>query len=86
MRASGKVDLRLIVTGWRELLAGPGVAILRRLAGSGVFRDAGTDERGRGRLFFDGLTPAFQNRIPVSVSSRARFRCRDRIRRVRSIG
>ena len=37
----------------------------RRIAisGSGVFRDAGTDERAR-QLFFNGLTPDFQVIIP----------------------
>jgi len=41
--------------GWRECWRGAGVR-LRRLAGSGVFRDAGTDERAP-QLFYDGLTP-----------------------------
>ena len=44
--------------GWRELLAGAGVRSAS-ISGSGVFRDAGTDERTR-QLFFDGLTPDFQ--------------------------
>ena len=48
--------------GWRELLAGAGVRYAA-ISGSGVFRDAGTDERAR-QLFFDGLTPDFQIVIP----------------------
>ncbi|MFD2739875.1 phage major tail protein, TP901-1 family [Sulfitobacter aestuarii] len=48
--------------GWRELLAGAGVRSAA-ISGSGVFRDAGTDERAR-QLFFDGLTPDFQIIIP----------------------
>ena len=48
--------------GWRERLAGAGVRSAA-ISGSGVFRDAGTDERAR-QLFFDGLTPDFQIVIP----------------------
>ncbi|MCJ8333469.1 MAG: phage major tail protein, TP901-1 family [Epibacterium sp.] len=48
--------------GWRELLGGAGMRSAS-LSGSGVFRDADTDERAR-QLFFDGLTPAFQVVIP----------------------
>ena len=48
--------------GWRELLAGAGVKSAT-LSGSGVFRDAGTDERAR-QIFFDGETPDFQVVIP----------------------
>ncbi|MEM6940558.1 MAG: phage major tail protein, TP901-1 family [Pseudomonadota bacterium] len=48
--------------GWRELLAGAGVKSAA-ISGSGVFRDAGTDERAR-QLFFDALTPGFQIVIP----------------------
>ncbi|KIN77428.1 phage major tail protein, TP901-1 family [Sulfitobacter mediterraneus] len=48
--------------GWRELLVGVGVRSAA-ISGSGVFRDAGTDERAR-QLFFDGLTPDFQIIIP----------------------
>lgn len=48
--------------GWRKLLAGAGVRSAN-ISGSGIFRDAGTDERAR-QLFFDGLTPAFQVIIP----------------------
>ncbi|MDF9302573.1 phage major tail protein, TP901-1 family [Tritonibacter mobilis] len=48
--------------GWRELLGGAGVRSAN-LSGSGVFRDADTDERAR-QLFFDGETPAFQVVIP----------------------
>ena len=48
--------------GWRELLSGAGVKSAS-ISGSGVFRDAGTDERAR-QLFFDGETPEFQVIIP----------------------
>ncbi|MCA1334754.1 phage major tail protein, TP901-1 family [Pseudooceanicola marinus] len=48
--------------GWRELLAGAGVRSAS-LSGSGVFRDAGSDERAR-QIFFDGETPNFQVVIP----------------------
>lgn len=48
--------------GWRELLAGAGVRSAA-ISGSGVFRDAGTDEGAR-QLFFNGLTPDFQVIIP----------------------
>jgi TP901-1 family phage major tail protein len=48
--------------GWRELLGGAGVRSAS-VSGSGVFRDATTDERAR-QLFFDGETPDFQVIIP----------------------
>lgn len=48
--------------GWRELLGGAGVK-LAAISGSGVFRDAGTDERAR-QIFFDGEVPEFQVIIP----------------------
>ncbi|QUJ77406.1 phage major tail protein, TP901-1 family [Sulfitobacter albidus] len=48
--------------GWRELLGGAGVRSAA-ISGSGVFRDAATDERAR-QLLFDGLTPDFQVVIP----------------------
>lgn len=48
--------------GWRELLAGAGVRSAS-ISGSGIFRDAATDERAR-QLFFDGVTPEFQVIIP----------------------
>lgn len=48
--------------GWRELLAGGGVKSAT-ISGSGVFRDAATDERAR-QIFFDGATPSFQVLIP----------------------
>ena len=48
--------------GWRELLSGAGVKSAA-ISGSGVFKDAGTDERAR-QLFFDGETPDFQVIIP----------------------
>lgn len=48
--------------GWRELLVGAGVRSAS-ISGSGVFRDADTDERAR-QLFFDGLTPRFQIIVP----------------------
>jgi TP901-1 family phage major tail protein len=47
---------------WRELLAGAGVRSAA-ISGSGVFRDAATDERARA-LFFSGEIPAFQVIIP----------------------
>lgn len=48
--------------GWRELLSGAGVKSAA-ISGSGVFRDAGTDERAR-QIFFDGEVPDFQVIIP----------------------
>ncbi|WP_299776723.1 phage major tail protein, TP901-1 family [uncultured Roseobacter sp.] len=48
--------------GWRELLSGAGVRSVS-ISGSGVFRDADTDERAR-QLFFDGQAPSFQVVIP----------------------
>ena len=48
--------------GWRELLGGAGVKSAS-ISGSGVFRDAGTDERAR-QIFFDGEVPEFQVIIP----------------------
>ncbi|SEW04396.1 phage major tail protein, TP901-1 family [Cognatiyoonia koreensis] len=48
--------------GWRELLAGAGVKTAS-ISGSGVFKDAATDERVR-QIFFDGETPTFQVIIP----------------------
>jgi TP901-1 family phage major tail protein len=48
--------------GWRELLGGTG-ARSAAISGSGVFRDAATDERARA-LFFGGAIPTFQVIIP----------------------
>ena len=48
--------------GWRELLGGAGVRSAT-ISGSGVFKDAATDERAR-QIFFDGETPDFQVIIP----------------------
>lgn len=48
--------------GWRELLAGAGVRSAS-ISGSGVFRDASTDERAR-QIFFDGAMPRFQVIVP----------------------
>ena len=48
--------------GWRELLGGAGVKSAA-ISGSGVFKDATTDERAR-QIFFDGETPDFQVIIP----------------------
>lgn len=48
--------------GWRELLSGAGVKSAS-ISGSGVFKDASTDERAR-QIFFDGETPDFQVIIP----------------------
>ena len=47
---------------WRELLSGAGVRSAA-ISGSGVFRDAATDERARA-IFFDGEVPEFQVIIP----------------------
>ncbi len=57
--------------GWRELLAGAGVKTAA-ITGSGVFRDAGTDERVR-QIFFDGETPDFQMVIPDFGVMEGRF-------------
>ncbi len=48
--------------GWRELLAGAGVKTAA-ISGSGVFRDAATDERAR-QIFFDAEMPDFQVVVP----------------------
>jgi TP901-1 family phage major tail protein len=48
--------------GWREILGGAGVRSAN-LSGSGVFKDAESDERAR-QIFFDGETPDFQVIIP----------------------
>jgi len=48
--------------GWRELLGGAGVKTAS-ISGSGVFKDADTDERAR-QIFFDGETPDFQVIVP----------------------
>jgi len=48
--------------GWRELLTGGGVKTAA-ISGSGVFKDATTDERAR-QIFFDGETPNFQVIVP----------------------
>ena len=48
--------------GWRELLVGAGTRSAT-ISGSGVFRDASSDERMR-ELFFDGRAPRFQVVVP----------------------
>lgn len=48
--------------GWREILSGAGVKSAA-ISGSGIFKDAATDERVR-QVFFDGETPNFQVIIP----------------------
>lgn len=48
--------------GWRELLAGAGVKAAS-MSGSGVFRDAATDERARA-IFFAGEIPRMRVIIP----------------------
>lgn len=48
--------------GWRELLGGAGVRSAS-ISGSGVFKDAATDERAR-QIFFDGEVSDFQVIIP----------------------
>lgn len=50
------------IGGWRELLTGAGVRSAS-IAGSGVFRDAASDERVR-QMFFAGDMPDFQVIIP----------------------
>ncbi len=57
--------------GWRELLAGAGVKSAN-ISGSGVFKDANTDERAR-QIFFDGETPEFQVIIPDFGTVEGRF-------------
>ena len=47
---------------WRELLAGAGIKTAR-ISGSGVFKDAASDERAR-QLFFDGLIRDWQVIVP----------------------
>ena len=48
--------------GWRELLGGAGVRSAS-ISGSGVFKDAATDERARA-IFFAGEIPVFQVIVP----------------------
>lgn len=48
--------------GWRELLGGAGVRSAS-VSGTGVFKDADSDDRAR-RIFFDGDTPDFQIILP----------------------
>lgn len=48
--------------GWREVLGSAGVKSAS-ISGSGVFKDAATDERVR-EIFFDGETPDFQVLVP----------------------
>lgn len=48
--------------GWRELLGGAGVKSAN-ISGSGVFRDATTDERAR-QIFFENEVPNFQVIVP----------------------
>ncbi|MDE9450711.1 phage major tail protein, TP901-1 family [Aliiroseovarius sp. Z3] len=48
--------------GWRELLGGAGVKSAS-ISGSGVFKDATTDERAR-QVFFDNEVPDFQVIVP----------------------
>ncbi|ARO14274.1 hypothetical protein BVG79_00922 [Ketogulonicigenium robustum] len=57
--------------GWRELLAGAGVRSAA-VSGSGVFRDADTDERMRA-LFFAGDVPTFRIIIPHFGAISGRF-------------
>lgn len=57
--------------GWRELLGGAGVKSAS-LSGSGVFKDASTDERAR-QIFFDGETPEFQVIVPDFGTIEGRF-------------
>jgi TP901-1 family phage major tail protein len=57
--------------GWRELLAGAGVKAAT-ISGSGVFRDAATDERARA-VFFNGDIPEFQVVVPDFGIMQGRF-------------
>ncbi len=57
--------------GWRELLSGAGVKSAS-ISGSGIFRDAATDERAR-QIFFDGEVPKFQVVIPSFGIVEGRF-------------
>lgn len=57
--------------GWRELLAGAGVKSAS-ISGSGIFRDAESDERAR-QIFFDGEMPDFQVVIPDFGTIEGRF-------------
>lgn len=57
--------------GWRELLAGAGVKSAA-ISGSGVFRDAATDERARA-VFFAGELPMFHVVIPDFGTVEGRF-------------
>ena len=59
------------VGGWRELLGGAGMKTAV-ISGSGVFKDADTDERAR-QIFFDGETPAFQVIVPDFGTIEGRF-------------
>ena len=61
---AGSIDVTSIGSegGWRELLDGGGVKSAQ-VAGSGIFRDAGTDARAR-QIFFDGEVPSFQVIVP----------------------
>lgn len=61
---AGTVDVTSLDSagGWRELLGGGGVKTAQ-VAGSGIFRDADTDERAR-QLFFDGEVPNYQIILP----------------------
>ena len=57
--------------GWRELLGGAGMKTAA-ISGSGVFKDATTDERAR-QIFFDGETPEFQVIVPDFGTIEGRF-------------
>lgn len=57
--------------GWRELLAGAGVKTAA-VSGSGVFKDASTDERVR-QIFFDAEMPEFQVIIPGFGTMEGKF-------------
>ena len=57
--------------GWRELLGGAGMKTAA-ISGSGVFKDADTDERAR-QVFFDGETPECQVIVPDFGTIEGRF-------------
>jgi TP901-1 family phage major tail protein len=61
---AGSIDVTSLDSagGWRELLGGGGVKSAS-VSGSGLFRDAATDQRAR-QIFFDGEVPRYQVIIP----------------------
>ena len=58
--------------GWRELLAGSGVKSAA-ISGSGVFKDANTDERAR-QIFLMRRHLSFRSSFPILALCKVRFR------------